>query len=79
MNSNRLVCCCLMILGSLTLISCAKTAQIKELSSEIQDINNKVDKIHDNCDLLQSQVDHNKNEAIRANKRLDNQIPFYHK
>lgn len=78
MNFNRLIYS-IVILGSLTLTSCARTTQITELSSEINDINNKLNQISNRVDLLHSDIEKNKSEVIRANKRLDNQISLYHK
>lgn len=78
MNPNKLVYS-IVILGSLTLMSCAKTNQITELSSEIKNINDKVNEVTDRVDLLNSEIEQSKNEAMRANKRLDNQISFFHK
>lgn len=75
MNSNKLISP-IIILGSLILTNCARTYQVIELSSEIQNVNKKVNKINNQIDLLQSEIEQNKNEVLHANKRLDNQAFF---
>lgn len=67
------------ILGAFILTGCASTNKILELSSEINTLNKKVDQIEDNINVLKPELDCVKNEAIRANKRLDNQSLFYRK
>lgn len=78
MISNKLIYS-IIILGSLILTNCARTHQITELSSEVQNMNNKLNQVNDKVNLLYSEVEKSKNDAIRANKRLDNQISVYHK
>lgn len=78
MNLERLVYP-MIVLGSCILISCASTTKVMELSSEIHKLNVKIDKIEDNINVLQPEVERIKNEAVKANKRLDNQSMFYRK
>lgn len=78
MHYDKLVCSVIM-LGFLFLTSCASTNQVTELSTEIKEINDKVSQINDRVDTLKIEVNQNKNEAMRANKRLDNQVSLYHK
>ncbi|WHL24761.1 MAG: LPP leucine zipper domain-containing protein [Candidatus Blochmannia vicinus] len=78
MNRNRLVCSAI-ILSSFVLVSCASTTKIKELSSEVHDLNEKIDQISSDIDNLRPEVEKNKSEAARANQRIDNQVTSYHK
>ncbi|CAD83431.1 major outer membrane lipoprotein [Candidatus Blochmanniella floridana] len=78
MNFRKLICFTLTI-SSLILIGCASTSQITELSSEIQKLNRKIDQVNENINVLNPAIEQIKNEANRANKRLDNQISIYKK
>lgn len=78
MNFNKLVYP-MIVLGSFILISCASTTSVVKLSSEVHELNEKIDKIEDNINVLKPEIEHIKNEAIKANKRLDNQNIFYRK
>lgn len=78
MNSNRLICSAI-ILSSFVLASCASTTKIKELSSEVHDLNERIDQISSDIDVLRPEIEKTKNEAARANQRIDNQITSYHK
>ncbi|URJ24771.1 murein lipoprotein [Candidatus Blochmanniella camponoti] len=78
MNRNRLICSAI-ILSSFVLVSCASTTKIKELSSEVHDLNERIDQISSDIDVLRPEIEKTKNEAARANQRIDNQITSYHK
>ncbi|AGC03643.1 Major outer membrane lipoprotein 1 [Candidatus Blochmanniella chromaiodes str. 640] len=78
MNRNRLICSAI-ILSSFLLANCASTNKIKELSSEVHDLNERIDQISSDIDVLRPEIEKTKNEAARANQRIDNQITSYHK
>lgn len=78
MNFTKLVYP-VIVFGSFILISCASTTKVVELSSEMHKLSTKIDKIEDNINVLKPEIENIKNEAIRANKRLDNQSIFYRK
>lgn len=54
-------------------IGCASTTKMEELSSEVYKLNTKIDQIEENVSVLKPEIERIKNEAVRANKRLDNQ------
>lgn len=78
MNGDRLICS-VIILSSFILSSCASTNKVKELSSEVHDLSERIDQISSDIDVLRPEIEKTKNEAARANQRIDNQVTSYHK
>lgn len=73
------MCCSVIILSSFVLANCASTTKIKELSSEMRDLSERIDQISSDIDVLRPEIEKTKNEATRANQRIDNQITSFHK
>lgn len=67
------------ILGSTILAGCSSNAKIDQLSSDVQTLNAKVDQISNDVSAMHSDVQATKDDAARANQRLDNQITSYRK
>ncbi|KYP97484.1 murein lipoprotein [Sodalis-like endosymbiont of Proechinophthirus fluctus] len=67
------------ILGSTLLAGCSSNTKIDQLSSDVQTLNAKVDQISNDVNVLRSDVQVAKDDAARANQRLDNQATSYHK
>lgn len=78
MNSTKLVLGAV-ILGSCLLAGCSSNAKIDHLSSDVQTLNAKVDQISNDVNVLRSDVQTAKDDAVRANQRLDNQATSYRK
>ncbi|MFP3029186.1 MAG: major outer membrane lipoprotein [Arsenophonus sp.] len=72
------------VLGSIVLVSvllagCSKSSQINKLSSDVETLNDKVDQLSNDVQSLDINVQTTKDEAARANQRLDNQVHGYKK
>ncbi len=76
MNRTKLVLGAV-ILGSTLLAGCSSNAKIDQLSSDVQTLNAKVDAERRNA--MRSDVQAAKDDAARANQRLDNQATKYRK
>ena len=63
------------ILGSTLLAGCSSNAKIDQLSSDVQTLNAKVDQLN----AMRSDVQAAKDDAARANQRLDNMATKYRK
>lgn len=70
----------LAVLFSMSLLNgCANNDKIDQIASDLQNLNIKTDKIEKNINTLNGEIQSVKDEAIRANQRLDNQIVNYKK
>ncbi|WMQ73578.1 MAG: Major outer membrane lipoprotein Lpp 1 [Sodalis sp.] len=78
MNRTKLVLGAV-ILGSTLLAGCSGNAKIDQLSSDVQTLNAKADQISNDVNALRSDVQVAKDDAVRANQRLDNQATSYRK
>ncbi|MGP1931270.1 MAG: major outer membrane lipoprotein [Arsenophonus sp. ET-YP4-MAG3] len=67
------------ILLSVLLSGCSNGSQINKLSSDVEILNGKVDQLSNDVQLLRTDVQTTKDEADRANQRLDNQVHRYKK
>ncbi|MGP1928452.1 MAG: major outer membrane lipoprotein [Arsenophonus sp. NC-WZS1-MAG3] len=72
------------VLGSIVLASgllagCSTSSQINKVSSDLQTLNDKVDQLSNDVQSLHIDVQTAKDEADRANQRLDNQVHNYKK
>ena len=78
MNRTKLVLGAV-ILGSTLLARCSSNAKIDQLSSDVQTLNAKVDQLSNDVNAMRSDVQAAKDDAARANQRLDNQATKYRK
>ncbi|UVK76998.1 MAG: murein lipoprotein [Sodalis sp. Fle] len=78
MNCTKLVLGTV-IWGSTFLAGCSGNARIDQLSSDVKTLNAKVDQISNDVNVLRSDVQESKDDAVRANQRLDNQASSYRK
>ncbi|AHF74151.1 major outer membrane lipoprotein [Candidatus Sodalis pierantonius str. SOPE] len=78
MNRTKLVLGAV-ILGSILLTGCSSNAKIDQLFSDVQTLNAKVDQISNDVNALRFDVQAAKDDAARANQRLDNQATSYRK
>ncbi|QLK88255.1 major outer membrane lipoprotein [Arsenophonus endosymbiont of Aphis craccivora] len=67
------------VLASALLAGCSNSSQINKLSSDVQTLNGKVDQLSNYVQSLRTDVHTAKDEAARANQRLDNQVRRYKK
>lgn len=68
------------VIMSITLLAgCSSNTKIDQLSFDVQTLNAKVDQISNDVNELSSNVQTAKDDAIRANQRLDNQVTSYRK
>lgn len=67
------------ILSSIFLAGCSSNAKIDQLSSDVQTLNAKIDQINNDVNAMRSDVQSTKDDAARANQRLDNQATSYRK
>lgn len=71
------------VLGSALLAGCASTASVDklsdQLSSDIQTVNSKLDQLSNDVNAVHSDVQAAKDDASRANQRLDNMATHYRK
>ena len=65
------------ILGSTLLAGCSSNAKIDQLSSDVQTLNAKVDQLSNDVNAMRSDVQAAKDDAARANQRLDNMATKY--
>lgn len=61
------------------LVGCSGSTKIDQISSDVQSLNSKVDQLNNDVNLVRSDVQTVKEEAARANQRLDNQVHDYKK
>ncbi|MBZ7110075.1 major outer membrane lipoprotein [Klebsiella pneumoniae] len=66
-------------MGSTLLAGCSSNAKIDQLSSDVQTLNAKVDQLSNDVNAMRSDVQAAKDDAARANQRLDNQAHSYRK
>ncbi|MBD3704609.1 major outer membrane lipoprotein [Klebsiella pneumoniae] len=78
MNRTKLVLGAV-IPGSTLLAGCSSNAKIDQLSSDVQTLNAKVDQLSNDVNAMRSDVQAAKDDAARANQRLDNQAHSYRK
>lgn len=78
MNRNKVVLGSI-FLASALLAGCSNNSQINKLSSDVKTLNGKVDQLSNDIQLLRTDVQTVKDEATRANQRLDNQVRRYKK
>ncbi|PWD16649.1 murein lipoprotein [Salmonella enterica subsp. enterica serovar Rubislaw] len=78
MNRTKLVLGAV-ILGFTLLAGCSRNAKIDQLSSDVQTLNAKVDQLSNDVNAMRSDVQAAKDDAARANQRLDNQATKYRK
>ncbi len=62
------------VLGSTLLAGCASNAKIDQLSSDVQTLSAKVDQLSNDVNAMRSDVQAAKDDAARANQRLDNKV-----
>lgn len=79
MNRTKLVLGAV-ILGSALLAGCSgNNAKIDQLSTDVQTLNAKVDQLSNDVNAIRSDVQAAKDDAARANQRLDNMAHTYKK
>ncbi|KEY58518.1 major outer membrane lipoprotein [Serratia sp. DD3] len=78
MNRTKLVLGAV-ILASTMLAGCSSTAKLDQLSSDVQTLNSKVDQLSNDVNAVRADVQTAKDEAARANQRLDNMAHSYRK
>ncbi len=61
------------VLGSTLLAGCSSNAKIDQLSSDVQTLSAKVEQLSNDVNAMRSDVQAAKDDAARANQRLDNQ------
>ncbi len=62
------------VLGSTLLAGCSSNAKIDQLSSDVQTLSAKVDQLSNDVNAMRSDVQAAKDDAARANQRLDNKV-----
>ncbi len=78
MNHTKLVLGAV-ILGSMLLAGCSHNSRMDQLSSDVQSLNAKVDQLSNDVNGMRSDVQMARDDAARANQRLDNQAQSYRK
>lgn len=78
MNHTKLVLGSV-ILGSTLLAGCSSSTKIEQLSTDVQTLNAKVDQLRNDITAIHFDVQAAKDDAVRANQRLDNQVHAYKK
>ncbi|OQM34395.1 LPP leucine zipper domain-containing protein [bacterium endosymbiont of Pedicinus badii] len=68
------------IISFLFISGCANNGnKFEQLSSDVQNLNEKVDQINNEINGIRTDIQNTKEEANRANQRLDNQASSYKK
>lgn len=67
------------VLASALLAGCSNSSQINKLSSDVQTLNAKVDQLSNDVQSSRADIQSARDEAARANQRLDNQVRRYKK
>ncbi|ECO6987563.1 major outer membrane lipoprotein, partial [Salmonella enterica] len=62
------------VLGSTLLAGCSSNAKIDQLSSDVQTLSAKVEQLSNDVNAMRSDVQAAKDDAARANQRLDNKV-----
>ncbi|EKD3596438.1 major outer membrane lipoprotein [Salmonella enterica subsp. enterica serovar Cerro] len=62
------------VLGSTLLAGCSSNAKIEQLSSDVQTLSAKVEQLSNDVNAMRSDVQAAKDDAARANQRLDNKV-----
>lgn len=78
MNRTKLVLGSV-ILSATLLAGCSSNTKIEQLSTDVNTLNAKVDHLSNDVTAIRSDVQATKDDAARANQRLDNQVYFYKK
>ncbi|UDG79267.1 Major outer membrane prolipoprotein Lpp [Candidatus Ecksteinia adelgidicola] len=78
MNCTKLVLRTV-ILTSVLLTGCSTNNKLEQLSSDVKNLNTKADKISSDVTVIRSDVQYAKENSIRANQRIDNQVHDYKK
>ena len=78
MNRTKLVLGAV-ILASTMLAGCSSNAKIDQLSSDVSTLNSKVDQLSNDVAAVKADTQAAKDDAARANQRLDNQAHAYKK
>ncbi|MCV2525197.1 MAG: murein lipoprotein [Candidatus Lightella neohaematopini] len=68
-----------LIIGCFSLVGCSNKNKINQISSEVKTLDTKFNKISNDMNNMHSDIQNAKNNAVRANQRLDNQITNYRK
>ncbi len=71
MNRTKLVLGAV-ILASTMMAGCTSNAKIDQLSTDVQTLTTKVDQLSNDVNAMRTDVQSAKDEAARANQRLDN-------
>ncbi|WP_410015018.1 major outer membrane lipoprotein [Sodalis sp. C49] len=79
MNRTKLVLGATLLVLSMGMTACSSNAKIDQLSSDVQTLNAKVDQLSNDVTAIRSDVQAAKDDAARANQRLDNQAHSYRK
>ncbi|MCV2499747.1 MAG: murein lipoprotein [Candidatus Lightella neohaematopini] len=69
----------ILVVGCFSLVGCSNKNKINQISSEVKTLDTKFNKISNDVDNMHSDIQNAKNNAVRANQRLDNQITNYRK
>ena len=68
-----------LVMSAGLLAGCSSNAKIDQLSSDVQTLNAKVDQLSNDVNAMRSDVQAAKDDAARANQRLDNMATKYRK
>ncbi|MGL4858923.1 MAG: major outer membrane lipoprotein [Enterobacteriaceae bacterium] len=78
MNRTKLVLGAV-IIGSTLLAGCASNSKVDQLSTDVQTLNSKVDQLSNDVNAMRSDIQAARDDAARANQRLDNMARGYKK
>ncbi|UDG80070.1 major outer membrane lipoprotein [Candidatus Steffania adelgidicola] len=78
MNHTKLVLAAGILIPTL-LAGCSRNAKIDQLSSDVETLNAKADQISSDVNVLRSDIEGAKDDSVRANSHLDNQVTPYRK
>ncbi|MDE9427143.1 major outer membrane lipoprotein [Xenorhabdus bovienii] len=67
------------ILASTLLAGCSSATKVEQLATQVNTLGSKVDQLRNDLSAVHSDVQSAKEEAARANNRLDNQVRSYKK
>ncbi|MCV2506283.1 MAG: murein lipoprotein [Candidatus Lightella neohaematopini] len=69
----------ILIIGCFSLVGCSNKNKINQISSEVKTLDTKFNKMSSDVNNMHSDIQNAKNNAVRANQRLDNQVTNYRK
>ncbi|MCV2525878.1 MAG: murein lipoprotein [Candidatus Lightella neohaematopini] len=69
----------ILLIGCFSLVGCSNKNKINQISSEVKTLDTKFNKISSDVSNMHSDIQNAKNNAVRANQRLDNQVNDYRK